>query len=87
MMFDIIDQIRQYWLKNNLIDGSIIIFTQSRPITLYSNDFIYTDIIRLDSITILHPIFQKKNWYTFYNCKHSLDQYLQYQKIFSQLNY
>lgn len=60
MMFDIIDQIRQYWLKNNLIDGSIIIFTQSRPITLYSNDFIYTYIIRLDSITILHPIFQKK---------------------------
>lgn len=59
MMFDIIDQIRQYWLKNNLI-GSIIIFTQSRPITLYSNDFIYTYIIRLDSITILHPIFQKK---------------------------
>lgn len=60
MMFDIIDQIRQYWLKNNLIDESIIIFTQSRPITLYSNDFIYTYIIRLDSITILHPIFQKK---------------------------
>lgn len=60
MMFDIIDQIRQYWLKNNLIDGSIIIFTQSRPITLYSDDFIYTYIIRLDSITILHPIFQKK---------------------------
>lgn len=60
MMFDIIDQIRQYWLKNNLIDGSIIIFTQSRPITLYSNDFIYTYIILLDSITILHPIFQKK---------------------------
>lgn len=60
MMFDIIDQIKQYWLKNNLIDGSIIIFTQSRPITLYSNDFIYTYIIRLDSITILHPIFQKK---------------------------
>lgn len=60
MMFDIIDQIRQYWLKNNLIDGSIIIFTQSRPITLYSNDFIYTYIIRLDSITILHSIFQKK---------------------------
>lgn len=60
MMFDIIDQMRQYWLKNNLIDGSIIIFTQSRPITLYSDDFIYTYIIRLDSITILHPIFQKK---------------------------
>lgn len=59
MMFDIIDQIRQYWLKNNLI-GSTIIFTQSKPITLYSDDFIYTYITRLDSITILHPIFQKK---------------------------
>lgn len=84
MMFDVIDQIRQYWLKNNLIDGSIIIFTQSRPITLYRDDFIYI-ITRFNSITIFHPIFQKKkkkNRYTFYNWKYSLNQYLQYQKFF-----